>query len=267
MTIPSPADLKVFAEQLAAEAAAVARRELARTKVTIKADGSPVTTVDIAVEEALRARIEAAYPDHGIVGEEFAPRAPDADWVWVVDPIDGTRQFAAGLPNYGILIALCHRGKPELGVICQPRLGDVTLGLSAGGAWLNGAPIQTAPAASLAETIVCFSDPDAFDAATRPGFEALRAASRWNVFDGGCLGFAALAAGRLGVSVCGPNLDSFDICALVPVVEGAGGVITDWQGGPLTLASRGEIVASGSAALHEAVLETLAKAAADAPQA
>ena len=233
------------------------RRELDRARTSIKADGSPVTTVDLAVEEALRARIGAACPDHGIVGEEFGAERAEADWVWVIDPIDGTRQFASGLPNYGVLIALCQQGRPELGVICQPRLGDVYLGLSDGGAWLNGAEIVTESPGGLAEAIVCFSDPDAFDAATRPGFEALRAGSRWNVYDGGCLGFGALAAGRLAVSVCGPNLDSFDICALVPVVQGAGGSITDWRGQPLTLASSGAIVASASSVLHAEVLGLL----------
>ncbi|MGR3717841.1 MAG: inositol monophosphatase family protein, partial [Thermohalobaculum sp.] len=105
----------------------------------------------------------------------------------------------------------------------------------------------------------CLSDPDAFDQATVAGFEALRRGSQWNVYDGGCLGFGALAAGRLDISLCGPTLDCFDICALVPVVEGAGGLITDWRGNPLTLDAKGEIVAACSAELHGSVLEILAQ--------
>jgi histidinol-phosphatase len=251
-------EFRSFAEELAALASAAARSELAQMSLEIKPDGSPVTSVDLAIERVLRERIDATYPQHGVLGEEFGSRDLDAEWVWVVDPIDGTRQFAAGLPNYGILIALCHRGRPVVGVICQPLLGDIYLGLAGQGAWLNGTPISTRSTALLGEAIVCLSDPDSFDQATVAGFEALRRGSQWNVYDGGCLGFGALAAGRLDISLCSPTLDCFDICALVPVVEGAGGSITDWRGNPLTLASSGAIVAACSAELHASALEILA---------
>ncbi|MDA7965461.1 inositol monophosphatase family protein [Ruegeria sp.] len=250
-------DLRAFAQELASIAVESAKGAKADVEIEIKQDGSPVTTVDKAVERAVRQRIEDTYPDHGILGEEFGERNPGADLTWVIDPIDGTRQFAAGLPNYGILIALCDRGRPVIGLICQPDIGDIYLGVTGQGAWLNGAPVQVSGATTLKESIQCISDPDAFDDRTRPGMERLRAASLWNVFDGGCLGFGALAAGKIGVSVCGPNLDNFDILALVPVVEGAGGVITDWQGKPLDFSSKGEIVASASPELHQQVLALL----------
>ena len=253
-------EFRAFAEELTALAGAAVRAQIAHPSVEIKSDGSPVTAVDLAVEKVLRERIDAAYPQHGVLGEEFGSRDLDAEWVWVVDPIDGTRQFAAGLPNYGILISLCHRGRPVIGMICQPLLGDVYLGLAGQGAWLNGTPIRARTTARLASAIACLSDPDAFGQTTIAGFEALRRGSHWNVYDGGCLGFGALAAGRLDLSLCGPTLDAFDICALVPVVEGAGGLITDWRGNPLTLASSGEIVATCSADLHASVLEILAHA-------
>ena len=121
-------EFRAFAEELTALASAAVRAQIAHLSLEIKADGSPVTSVDLAVEQVLRERIDAAYPQHGVLGEEFGTRNLDAEWVWVVDPIDGTRQFAAGLPNYGILIALCHRGRPVIGVICQPVLGDIYLG-------------------------------------------------------------------------------------------------------------------------------------------
>ncbi len=251
-------EFRAFAEELAALASSAVRAQIAHPSVEIKTDGSPVTAVDLAVEQVLRERIDATYPGHGVLGEEFGARDLDADWVWVVDPIDGTRQFAAGLPNYGILIALCHLGRPVIGVICQPLLGDIYLGLAGQGAWLNGRPISTRTTARLAESITCLSDPDAFGQTTIAGFEALRRGSHWNVYDGGCIGFGALAAGRLDLCLGGPTLDPFDICALVPVVEGAGGAITDWRGNPLTLASSGEIVAACSAELHASVLEILA---------
>ena len=254
-----PGEFRAFAEDLAALAGATVREQIAHPPVELKSDGSPVTAVDLAVERVLRERIDAVYPGHGVLGEEYGSRDLEAEWVWVVDPIDGTRQFAAGLPNYGILIALCHRGRPVVGVICQPLLGDVYLGIAGQGAWLNGTPISTRTTTRLAEAIACLSDPDCFRGATAAGFEALRRGSHWNVYDGGCLGFGALAAGRLDLCLCGPNLDGFDICALVPVVEGAGGLISDWRGNPLTLTSSGAIVAACSADLHAEALEILAQ--------
>ena len=121
----------------------------------------------------------------------------------------------------------------------------------------NGKPVRATCATTLVATNLCITDPDAFDDALRPGMQRLRAAAGWTLYEGGCLSFGALAAGRIGVSVYGGNLENFDICALVPVVEGAGGVITDWQGGALTLESSGEIVASANRELHAEVLELL----------
>lgn len=246
-----------FAVELTESAVSSARVGRAGLDVEIKPDGSPVSNVDKSVEQALRDKIQARFPDHGILGEEFGWTNPQAKLTWVIDPIDGTRQFVAGLPNYGILIALCDGDTPVLGVICQPDIGDIYLGVTGVGAWKNGRPITAHDPGGITRCICAISDPDAFDDATRPGMERLRAASLWNVFDAGCIGFGALAAGQIGLSVCGPNLDSFDICALVPVVEGAGGVISDWQGRPLTMTSKGEIVASASLALHRDALALL----------
>lgn len=255
--MPLPADLRAFAESLGALAIASAKEAKTATTIEIKTDGSPVTNVDKAVEKALRQHIETHYPDHGILGEEFGETNSGASLTWVIDPIDGTRQFAAGLPNYGILIALCEDGSPKIGVICQPDTGDICIGVSGVGSWLNGQPVSTSDLTTMAGAILCISDPDAFDEATRPGMKRLAATSAWNVYDGGCLGFAALAAGKIGVSLCGPNLDNFDILALVPVVEGAGGIITDWQGRALDFNAKGEIVASATAELHQQVLALL----------
>ncbi len=260
-----PGNIRDVVGAIVASAARVVRDEFDRFRVETKADGSPVTSVDLAVERVIRSRLEKAYPDHGILGEEYGHDRPGTDWTWLIDPIDGTRQFAAGLPNYGILLALCEGRTPRLGVICQPVLADVYIGISGEGAWRNGTPIRVAETSLLAESIVCFSDPDAFDAATRPGLERMRVKSRWNVYDGGCLSFAALASGRLAVSVYGPNLDSYDFCPLVPVVEGAGGVITDWHGASLSRDSVGAVVASCSASLHSRVLACLAGNGGEAP--
>lgn len=248
---------RAFGTELAETVIAVAAGTRPSFEVEIKKDGTPVTNVDIAVEHAVRARIESRFPDHGVLGEELPTRNPDAEWMWVIDPIDGTLQFVAGLPNYGSLIALCRHGVPKLGIICQPDTSDIYLGISGVGSWYNDVPAVAAQQATLSSSILCISDLDAFDDATRPGMERLRCASLWNVFDGGCLSFGVLATGRIGVSVYGPNLDNFDICALVPVVEGAGGVISDWQGESLTIESKGEIVASANRRLHDEVLALL----------
>ena len=252
-----PANVRGVVDSIVKDAARLVREELAGFDVRTKDDGSPVTSVDLAVERMIRSRLEEAFPDHGILGEEYGPRNAGAEWTWLIDPIDGTRQFAAGLPNFGILLALCEGDVPRLGVICQPLLGDVYIGIRDQGSWLNGRLLRAARTQSLADSVICFSDPDAFDDATRPGMDRLRSTTRWNVYDGGCLAFAALAAGKVAVSVCAPNLDAHDFCALVPVVEGAGGVITDWQGNELTSQYQGAIVASCSLQLHQVVLTCL----------
>ena len=250
-------EFREFATELAQIAIAAVAESRAGLEVGLKRDGTPVTDVDIAVEKALRARIESRYPEHGILGEELPGRNPDAECCWVIDPIDGTSQFAAGLPNYGSLIALCRHGVPQLGIICQPDTQDIYIGICGVGAWHNGVLIRSAQSTELSATNLCITDPDAFDDAIRPGMQRLRDAAGWTLYEGGCLSFAALAAGRIGVSVYASNLENFDICALVPVVEGAGGVITDWQGGALTIESSGEIVASADRALHDEVLSLL----------
>jgi len=250
-------DFREFATELAQIVIATVADRRTSHEVEIKWDGTPVTCVDLAVEKALRARIESEHPEHGILGEELPGRNLAAEWCWVIDPIDGTSQFATGLPNYGSLIALCRRGVPQLGIICQPDMQDVYVGVRDLGAWRNGEPIRTARTTALSDTNLCITDPDAFDDAIRPGMRRLRDAAGWTLYEGGCLSYGALANGRIGVSVYGSNLEKFDICALVPVVEGAGGIITDWQGGALTIESSGEIVASANRALHDEVLELL----------
>lgn len=226
-----------------------------------KTDGSPVTALDRAVEAAMRAEINRSAPDHGIIGEEYGDENAYRDWVWILDPIDGTRQFAAGLPNFGTLIALCHCQRPVIGVISHPWTGMTCIGVAGQETRINGSPVRTAAADMPGDVIACISDPDAFDAATLAGYNAVRAASQWNVYDGGCLGYAALASGQIGIALNGPNLEPFDIAALIPVVEAAGGVISDWQGHALDATSEGAIFASATPRLHDAVLQLLEDAA------
>ena len=229
-----------LAETLAAQARETAQRTSNEPEVEIKADGTPVTVLDRAVEGALRRVIEQQQPGHGIIGEEFGAEGANREWVWVLDPVDGTRQFAAGLPNFGTLIALCHEGRPVIGVIAHLFYESTCIGVEGRGTLFNRRPVRCAGPDRISEVVACISDPDRFDARTAPGMQAIRARTRWNVFDGGCLGYASLARGLLGLCLNGPNLEPFDIAALVPVVEAAGGRITDWQGNSLTIASEGE---------------------------
>lgn len=252
-----PDDYVRLAASLAQTARETARRATTDPEIEIKSDGSPVTAMDRMIEAALRRVIEQRQPAHGIVGEEFGAEGADRDWVWVLDPVDGTRQFAAGLPNFGTLIALCHEGRPVAGVIAHLYYEAVCIGVTGQGTLFNGRPVRCASPERLSDIVACISDPDAFDARTTPGMQAIRGRTRWNVFDGGCLGVASLARGLVGLCLNGPNLEAFDIVALVPVVEAAGGRISNWQGGKLTIESEGEIVASAGPRLHDRALEVL----------
>lgn len=253
----TPSSVRDLAEHLADTARTIVRDGRDRLAMDIKSDGSPVTAIDRAVEKALREILARESPDHGVLGEEFGPEGLDREYVWVLDPIDGTKHFAAGLPTFGVLIALCRNQRPVLGIIEQPLTGERTLGIVGEGCWLNGRAVTTSGKTDVALTVAAIADPDAFDAAHDPGIQRLRKATRWNVWDTGCLGYASLARGAVDIVVNGPNLDPFDICALVPVVEGAGGAITAWNGDALTLHSSGAIVASASAGLHGTVRKLL----------
>jgi inositol-phosphate phosphatase / L-galactose 1-phosphate phosphatase / histidinol-phosphatase len=253
----SAADFIDLAGRLANTARGIIREGRDRLTMEIKSDGSPVTVIDKAVEEALREILTKEVPGHGVLGEEFGSVGLDREYVWVIDPIDGTKHFAAGLPNFGVLVALCRNKMPALGIIEQPLIDERTLGLTAGGCWFNGNPVTTSGRAILSETVAALAGPDDYRRTHTPGYQRLRPMTRWNLYDVGCLGYASLARGAVDLCLNGPNLDAFDICALVPVVEGAGGRLTGWDGAVLTLESDGAILATASPALHEAAMQAL----------
>jgi histidinol phosphatase-like enzyme (inositol monophosphatase family) len=250
-----------FAARLA-DAAGTLLRAAHRGAVTgeAKGDGSPVTDVDRAVEDRIRAMIAEIYPDHGVLGEERGASAPGAnagDFVWVIDPIDGTLPFLAGIPVFGTLIALLREGVPLLGVIDMPVTEERWIGVAGAATTRNGAPVSVRPCAELSAALLSTSNPDFYGAADFQALRRLNAATRWTVYGGSCLAYAQLASGRidLGLDV---GLDSFDFLALVPVIAGAGGVITDWQGRPLGLGSGDRILAAGDPCCHARALELLA---------
>lgn len=240
------------AAEAAADAAGEVIRPLFRSPLLVEAkgDASPVTEADKGAERAIRALLSERFPDHGIWGEEYGADRPDAEWVWLLDPIDGTRAFVTGRPLFGTLIGLLHRGRPVLGVIDQPAAGERWIG--AGGVTRFrsrlGGTAQCRPCAGVGNAELSCTSPDMFLPGQRPGFERLRQAARRVTWGGDCYSYGLLALGLIDV-VCEATMKPWDWAALVPVVEGAGGRVTDWRGQPLTLESGGDVLGVGDPAL------------------
>lgn len=227
-----------------------------RFEMEAKADASPVTQADRAAEAAIRAVLGRERPTDGIIGEEYGNERVDAARLWVIDPIDGTRSFIAGRPIFGTLIALIEEGRPVLGLIDQPIIGDRWLGVAGRPTLFNGAAARTRACGSLARAHLATTGPAYFSAAERVRFEGVSAAARDTLWGGDCYNYALLASGHLDL-VVEAGLKLHDFAALVPVVEGAGGKMCDWEGRPLTGASDGRVVAVGDAAILDEVLERL----------
>lgn len=241
-----------------ADAAGAAIRPHFRSGAAVdtKADASPVTIADRAAEEAMRAIVRADRPGDGIIGEEFGDDRPDAGRVWVFDPIDGTRAFIAGRPLFGTLIALLEDGVPVLGVIDQCISGERWIGAAGHPTLLGDAPVTTRDCPRLADAHLATTGPTLFDPAGIASFERIRAAARDTIYGGDCYNYGLLASGCVDL-VIESGLKLYDWAALVPVVEGAGGRMTDWTGAPLRLGSDGRVIAAGDLALVEAVLGRL----------
>lgn len=245
--------------ELLAEAAGQAIRPWFRRPflVETKEDFSPVTAADKEAEAAIRRLLEQYRPDDGVIGEEYGDDRPDAERVWVLDPIDGTRAFVAGRPLFGTLIGLMEQGRPVLGVIDQCIIGDRWIAGTDQPTMLNGQRVHVRHGLELAAARIGTTSPHAFDAADFACFERVRRAARDTLYGGDCHNYGLVAAGHLD-AVVEASLKLHDWAALVPVVTGAGGVMTDWAGQPLTTASRGAVIAAGDPALAAAISEALA---------
>ncbi len=223
----------------------------------------PVTEADKGAERAIRALIAQRYPDHGVIGEEYGEDRPDAEWVWVLDPVDGTRAFIAGLPLWCCLIGLRWRGHPVLGSIAQPYLDELYIG-HAGGARLvaRGAttPLKVRPCPKLADAIIATTDPEGcFDGAERDAWTQVRAAARLARLGCDAYAYAMVAAGTMDM-VIEAGLKAWDIEAAIPVLEGAGGLVTDWRGRPVG-GEGGQVVLAGDRACLEEALVALRRSA------
>ncbi len=226
-------------------------------QIEIKEDGSPATSVDQAVEDQMRAVISGAHPDHGILGEERQAFAPDREFVWVIDPIDGTLPFLAGIPVFGTLLALLHNGVPVLGIIDRPMTAERWIGGHGRPTTRNGRPVHTRSCADLAAALMSTSNPDYYDRTNAPALERLKQATRFAVYGGSCMFYAQMASGRVDICI-DVAFSAWDYMALIPVVQGAGGVFTDWQGRPAGLHTGSQYIAAGDARIHEQALKVLA---------
>lgn len=225
-----------------------------------KADDSPVTAADREAEAAMRAMIADAFPDHGVVGEEYGAERAEAEFVWVLDPIDGTKRFITGHAQFGTLIALLRRGEPILGVIDMPVLEERWIG-AAGQATLHrdrgGArEAHARPCAGLDDAVLYATSPHMFPGADFDAFERVRARVKQPMYGGECYAYGLLSSGYVDL-VVEATMGVYDFLPLVPVVRGAGGVMTDWAGAPLGLDSDGRVAAAGDAGCHAAALELL----------
>ncbi|KAF0814313.1 Histidinol-phosphatase [Andreprevotia sp. IGB-42] len=256
MTSASPAQI-ALAQQLADASAAVIRGYY-RSPLSIddKLDASPVTQADREAERVMRNLIAASRPTDGIIGEEYGEENADADWVWVLDPVDGTKSFTVGRPLFVTLIGLLYKGVPVLGVINQPITEDRWMGGVGVPATLNGQPLHSSEIGEIAAARIGTTGPEYLDVA-KPVFDALVKACRYPIYGGDGYLYAQVASGWLEL-VIEEGLKLHDFAALAPVVQAAGGVMSDWQGKPLVLGSEGRVVASANPAIHAQVLPQLA---------
>ncbi len=224
-----------------------------------KADASPVTLADRAAEEAMRRLLKAEVPRDGVIGEEFGEEDGASGRTWVLDPIDGTVSFLAGRPIFGTLIALLVDGWPVLGVIDQPILGERWVGVSGRPTRFNGEEVRTRTCPSLDHATLATTGPQYFDDHEGEHFMALAAKTdhKRMMMGGDCYNYGLLASGHLDL-ICEAGLKLHDWAALVPVVEGAGGTMCDWNGEPLHQGSDGHVLALGDPARLEDVVEAMA---------
>lgn len=230
-----------------------------------KIDGGfdPVTEADREAEQAIRALIKAEHPGHGILGEEFGAENAGSDHVWVIDPIDGTRSFISGIPLWGTLVGLTHKGDAVAGMMAQPFVGELFYA-TGGEAWYEGPAgrqkLVTRNTTSLAHATLCTTTPALFKGDRRAAYDRLEKAVRLPRYGTDCYAYCMLAAGNIDL-VVEVGLQSYDVVALIPIIEAAGGMVTEWSGGPAE--EGGGIVAAATPELHAAAMEALHEGRAD----
>ncbi|GAB2219880.1 hypothetical protein Droror1_Dr00007519 [Drosera rotundifolia] len=250
-----------------ADAAGEVIRGYFRKKFDIidKDDLSPVTIADRAAEEAMASIILETFPSHAIYGEERGWRCKESygEYVWVLDPIDGTKSFITGKPVFGTLITLLYKGKPILGVIDQPILRERWLGISGRKTMLNGQEVSARACTDLSRAYLYTTSPHLFSEAAEKAFSRVRSKVKVPLYGCDCYAYALLASGFVDL-VIESGLKPYDFLALIPVIQGSGGIITDWNGNELywdaspdTPASSFNVVAAGDGQIHQQALKSL----------
>ncbi len=258
---PEALDRLIAGADAAADVAGAVIRPFFRAGLSadLKSDHSPVTVADRSAEQAMRAVLRERFPEHGVLGEEFGHDRPEARLCWVLDPIDGTRAFITGRPVFGTLVALLEDGRPILGVIDQPVTAERWIG-AAGRRTVFRGPMGGAagcrPCAALAEAELSCTGPGLLGA-DMPRWQHLADAVRRVSWGGDCYAYGLLALGHIDV-IAEATMKPWDWAALVPVIEGAGGRITDWSGQALHLGGDGRVLAVGDPGLLDAAIALLA---------
>ena len=254
-------DFVAFVDRLAAIAGETIRpffrSALGVENKSVSGGFDPVTAADRSAEAAMRTLIKKTFPAHGIIGEEFGSERTDAEYVWVLDPIDGTKSFIAGFPIWGTLIALLHKGTPVFGMMHQPFIGERFAGDNGSANYRNAAGerrLSVRRCEQLAHAVCYTTSPLLMNEADRAAFGRVESKVRLSRYGGDCYSYCMLAAGHLDL-VIETELKPYDIAALIPIINGAGGIVTDWEGGPAQ--NGGRIIAAGDKRVHEAALKLL----------
>ena len=215
-----------------------------------KQDESPVTIADRETEQFIRNALQKQFPDHAIFGEEFGRDNIDSEYEWIIDPIDGTRSFVCGMPLYGMLLALLKHGLPEFGIIRMPELGEVYSGDGKSANRNQSETLSTSKTVAIEDAIIYINEGEKIARKSPELFSRLTSAGRVMRLGYDCYPHALLAAGEVDL-VIDFDLKPYDYFSLIPVVEGAGGIITDWQGQTLTMESTGDVISAATPELHQ----------------
>ena len=246
-----------FANILADESAKVIM-EYFRQTLTIenKDDDTPVTIADKKSELKIRELINHAYPSHGILAEEFDNTNLDSEYIWVIDPIDGTRSFIAGHKDFGTLIALLHNNKPILGIINCPAHNERWVGIKDHHTTCNNIKVSTSSIKKIEDSYLFTSGQFFYEPFLKKGFEKIKEQSKYFRYGGDCYMYGMLASGLIDV-VIEDTLKAHDYMALVNIIEGAGGKITDKFGKNVNIESDGSLVASCNPNIHQELISII----------
>lgn len=255
-----PQEVFDFANHLADIASDISKRYYRQPNgEAAKSDDSPVTIADREIESVIRQEILKKFPNHGVIGEEFGSHNPNAENVWIIDPIDGTSSFITGRPIFGNLIALRQGDKVVLGIMNQPITNERWIGVEGEGSYLNQQKIRTRNCSELSEAVMCTSSPFFFTGKDEILFKKLCQKTKYQhlggaIYGGDCYSYGCLASGFVDI-IIEPGLKIYDFAAHLPIIQNAGGVVSDWQGNDLKLEMGAKLLACGDKILHQKALK------------